>query len=211
MTYSFFKRQIDVLLAILLLFFIAPICLFFALLIFLSDQKSPFFLQKRLGKNCKSFTIFKLRSMTYNKDSFSQVSTTALQSVNDHRITPLGRFIRRTSIDELPQVLNIILGDMSFIGPRPILPDQLISINSSFYDRFKVPPGLSGLAQVSGRKHIDWLKVLELDCSYVTNLSFKNDFFILCKTFIVVFHSSQSHVSPNANVLGWRDYINADH
>jgi lipopolysaccharide/colanic/teichoic acid biosynthesis glycosyltransferase len=182
--YKNIKRILDISFSLLLLFLLSPIFLIVSFLILLESKgKGPiFFKQKRIGANMKVFNIIKFRTMLKNSEikGFKVIA-------DDNRVTKVGRFIRKFSIDELPQIINIIKGDMSFIGPRPPLtyyPYQLDNYPLEFRNRFLVLPGISGLAQVNGRKELEWEKRIQFDLMYVNNVSFFLDlkiFFITLK------------------------------
>ena len=147
--YPSIKRLFDVVFSLVLLVFFSPFLLLtsFCSLLFLG--RPIFFIQKRIGLNSKPFLLFKFRSMLLSSESFSQHS--------DHlRATPYGSVLRATSIDELPSLINILRGDMSFVGPRPLLPEYLPLYTKQQLKRHNVRPGLTGLAQVSGRNSIPW-------------------------------------------------------
>lgn len=181
----FFKRLFDLFIMLCLLPFALFFVCFGALLVKFSSRGPAFFSQKRVGKNGKIFTIYKLRSMTVHHDS-------SFTTLNDVRITPVGKFLRKTKIDELPQLLNILLGEMSLIGPRPERPefvDEYSKENAFFELRHAIKPGVTGWAQVNLPKATpeDNLKKLEYDLYYIKNYSFFLDIRILIETIRVVF------------------------
>ena len=172
-----FKRLFDFVASSFLLVVLVPIFIFVSLLI-LFDMGSPIlFTQIRSGKNKKSFKIFKFRTMRHPSDG----------ATDENRITRLGDVLRKWSIDELPQLINIIKGDMSLIGPRPLLPEYDEHYSNEQNKRFLVKPGVTGLAQVLGRNDLAWDQKFSLDIQYVENLSFINDLKILIRTVSVVF------------------------
>lgn len=177
----FFKRLIDILFSLLTLMIFAPLLLISILLIALESKGPVFFIQDRLGTNANVFKLYKLRSMTVdpNRDE-RQVY------LNSPGLTRFGKFIRRFKIDELPQLLNVLKGDMSLIGPRPCLPSLLKKFDENAWFRIKVRPGLTGLAQVNGNVTIPWEKRWEFDRYYVENISLSLDIKILIKTIMVV-------------------------
>ncbi|TRX37054.1 sugar transferase [Flavobacterium restrictum] len=160
--------------AVFPLFFVVVIGLFFA------NRGSVFFLQKRPGKNGKLFTIIKFKTMNDSKDSNGVTLPDA------KRLTPIGKWIRKTSIDELPQLLNVVKGDMSLVGPRPLLPEYLPLYTSFQNKRHDVKPGITGWAQVNGRNAIDWETKFSYDVWYVANQSFELDLKILLATIVKV-------------------------
>ena len=157
------------------------------------DSPGPaIFKQERLGLNGKVFNIYKFRSMCQDAE---KKGTGVYSLKGDPRVTKVGRFIRATSIDELPQLINILKGEMSFIGPRPTLtyhPWKLEEYTDEQMKRFKVRPGVTGLAQINGRKDIPWDERIIYDVNYVENLSFMLDLKILLKTIVKVFKMSDN-------------------
>ena len=188
---TFIKRSLDILGATLGLICASPFLLLFALLIRLETKGPALFRQKRIGYKGKEFEILKFRSMVQNAE---HTGSGVYSDKNDARVTKVGRFIRATSIDELPQLWNILRGDMSFIGPRPPLtyhPWTIGKYTDKQRKMFDVRPGISGWAQVNGRKDVEWHKRIELNVWYVENLSFILD----CKIFFLTF----SKVLTNAD------------
>jgi lipopolysaccharide/colanic/teichoic acid biosynthesis glycosyltransferase len=180
----FIKRSIDFILSLLFLIVLLPIFLVIGVLIKLESRGPVFFRQERIGKNQKRFRVFKFRTMIDNAINFG---TGIKTSKNDPRITRIGNILRKTSVDELPQLINVLMGEMSFIGPRPAVDVHLKHYSPMCYIRFSMRPGLSGLAQVNGRGNIKVKKRLVFDVYYVKNFSLWLDFQILLKTFLVVF------------------------
>ena len=178
----FFKRIFDLCGACLLLVFVSPIILFASLAVLLKMGHPIFFRQLRPGKDEKIFEIYKFRSMDFSTcDDGNMLS-------DEERLTPIGRFLRKTSIDELPQLLNVIKGDMSFIGPRPLLTQYLPYYSEDEKHRHDVRPGITGLAQVMGRNNISWDEKLKFDVEYVKNVSLMLDiriFFLTIKNILM--------------------------
>ncbi len=170
------KPILDFLLAVIGFIILSPVFLLVTILLFISNQGKPFFVQRRPGKNCKVFSIIKFKTMNDKKD----VSGKLLH--DSERLTAVGSFVRKTSLDEIPQLLNVIKGDMSIIGPRPLLTDYVHLYNEFQNQRHKVKPGITGWAQVNGRNAISWDKKFELDVFYVNNISFWLDLKILFLT-----------------------------
>ena len=175
------KRMLDLLLCLLMSPLLVPLFLIIALIIKL-DGGPVFFNAARVGKHQKHFKAMKFRSMIVNADKYLDEDGRPTRN----RITWIGKWLRRFSIDELPQVINVLKGEMSFIGPRPILPGNLDEVPQEYHDRFDVSPGLSGLAQVSGRNTLPWVDRYKLDVDYVRNYSLWLDAKILFRTFSVV-------------------------
>ena len=172
----FFKRSLDFISSILIFVLISPIFLITAIVLSIYYRGNPFFTQNRPGLKAKVFRLLKFKSMVDKCDHHGELLPDA------QRITAVGKFIRKTSLDEMPQLINVMVGDMSFIGPRPLLVEYLQYYTEREKLRHNVRPGISGLAQVSGRNNIDLPQRLELDVQYVENLSFLNDFKIALKT-----------------------------
>ena len=180
---SFFKRVLDLIAAVVGFLVISPIFLMVTFLLFLANKGKPFFFQSRPGKNEKIFRIIKFKTMTDQKD----VNGNLLP--DDQRLTKVGNFVRKTSLDEIPQLLNVILGNMSLIGPRPLLIQYLPLYSEIQKRRHEVRPGITGWAQVNGRNTLSWDKKFEYDVWYVDNLSFLLDIKIIFMTFKKVFIS----------------------
>ena len=177
MTYLVLRRIVDFTIAVLVLILISPLMIIVAIAISM-DGGPVFFLQERLGLQAKPFRVFKLRSMIVDADRFLDASGVPLQK----RTTAVGEFIRKTSIDELPQLLNVIRGEMGLIGPRPILPRMLPFMTDFELRRFEVLPGLTGLAQIRGRNHVPWSRRFKYDVFYVNKISFSFDTLIFWHT-----------------------------
>lgn len=173
----------DFIVAFTALVFLSPFLIFFTFLLALANGGNPFFLQKRPGKNGKIFRIIKFKTMTDAKDAEGNLLP------DSERLTAVGKFVRKTSVDEIPQFINVIKGDMSLVGPRPLLPEYLKIYTPRQQKRHLVNPGITGWAQVNGRNAISWNKKLELDVWYVENLSFLLDLKILWRTFLKVVKS----------------------
>lgn len=181
---SFFKRVIDFTLVLIALIILSPILLVITIwLYFANEGAGVFFLQMRPGKNGKLFKVIKFKTMTDERDAQGKLLPDAV------RLTPVGRFVRKTSLDEIPQLINVIKGDMSLVGPRPLLPEYLPLYSREQARRHEVRPGITGWAQVNGRNAISWKKKFELDVYYVDHVSFLLDLKILWMTGIKVFQS----------------------
>lgn len=173
----FFKRLIDFTIAFIALLIIWPILLIITIwLHFANKGAGAFFFQERPGKNEKIFKLIKFKSMTDERDAEGNLLP------DKDRITAVGRFVRKTSIDELPQLINVLKGDMALIGPRPLLPEYLPYYTERERLRHTVRPGISGLAQVNGRSSVTWDAKLEMDAYYVEHLSFGMDIRVILQT-----------------------------
>jgi undecaprenyl phosphate N,N'-diacetylbacillosamine 1-phosphate transferase len=165
----FFKRLIDFLIALIGLILLSPVFIVVTVLLYFANQGKPFFVQARPGLNEKIFNIIKFKTMNDKKDAQGNYLP------DSERLTPIGSFIRQTSLDELPQLINVLKGDMALIGPRPLLPQYLELYNETQKRRHSIRPGITGWAQVNGRNAISWTKKFELDIWYVDHLSFATD------------------------------------
>lgn len=199
--YLMCKRSLDVILSFLGLILLTPLFLLLAILIKVEDPKGPvFFSQTRVGKNGKLFKMYKFRSMVRNAEERlselihqSDVQGAMFKMKHDPRITKVGRVIRKSSLDELPQLLNVLRGDMSLVGPRPPLPREVSEYTSYDMQRLLVIPGCTGLWQVSGRNHIGFQEMVELDLKYIRERSLKKDVYILLKTVKVLVGSDDAY------------------
>ncbi|WP_279282124.1 sugar transferase [Enterococcus gallinarum] len=184
--YRISKRIFDILFSIVIGITVFPIVFVFCILILIESPGSPIYQQKRVGLKGKEFTLYKLRSMRNN----AEINGAQWADKNDKRITGIGKFIRKTRIDELPQLINVFKGEMSFIGPRPerkIFIDEFLKAIPDFNDRLLVKPGLTGWAQVNGGYEITPQEKLELDMYYIENRSFLLDLKIIFKTIKIIF------------------------
>jgi len=172
----FFKQIIDFFIAFTALVILSPLLLIVVILLGFANKGNPFFFQNRPGKDERIFKIVKFRTMTNERDE------NGILLPDRDRLTGIGKFVRKTSIDEIPQLINVLIGDMSLIGPRPLLPEYLPIFNERQKKRHSVRPGITGWAQVNGRNAISWNKKFEYDVWYVENLSFTLDMKILFRT-----------------------------
>jgi len=184
---NFFKRAIDIVLSLIATPFVLLAIAIMAPFIYLEDRGPVFYNATRRGKDGKQFKMFKLRSMYLNAPDIKNADGSTFNSDNDPRVTKVGKFMRKTSVDELPQIFNVLIGDMSFIGPRPTLAvkpyEELPEINKK---RLQVRPGITGYAQAYYRNSITQEEKFKHDCYYVDNVSFLLDVKILFKTAISV-------------------------
>lgn len=191
---SFFKRLIDFTAALVGLILISPIFLVLIIILGISNDGKPFFYQRRTGKHGKLFTIIKLKTMNDKTDANGELLP-ALE-----RVTKTGDICRKYSLDEIPQLLNILKGDMSLIGPRPLLPEYLEHYNKEQNRRHEVMPGITGWAQINGRNTISWEQKFEYDVYYVDNQSFLLDLKILWLTFYKVIKKSDINSSETLDM-----------
>lgn len=173
---SFFKIIIDILISIIILIVLSPLFFVTMVCLFFTNNGKPFFFQLRPGKNERIFKIIKFKTMNDKKDEAGNLLSDA------DRLTKVGMFVRKTSLDELPQLLNVLKGDMSLIGPRPLLPEYLSLYNDFQSQRHDVRPGITGWAQVNGRNSVSWQKKFELDVWYIKNITFLLDLRIIWMT-----------------------------
>lgn len=179
---SYFKRFIDVVASLIGLIILSPIFVVVMIGLYFANQGKPFFFQARPGKGERIFKIIKFKTMNDKKDHNGNLLPDA------ERLTAIGAFVRKTSLDEIPQLINVLKGDMSLIGPRPLRTYYLPIYNEEQKKRHDVRPGITGWAQVNGRNTISWTKKFELDLYYVNNISFMLDFkvfFLTVKKVIV--------------------------
>ena len=188
------KRPLDLAVGLLALVVAGPVFLIIAALVRLSSPGSVFFAQTRIGKNGQPFKMYKFRSMYIDAEARraevlaqSDREGICFKSKNDPRITPVGRWLRRLSLDELPQILNVIKGDMSLVGPRPALPSEVAAYPARAMQRLSVLPGITGLWQVSGRAEIGFDEMVEMDIHYARNAGLITDLSIMLRTFGAVF------------------------
>lgn len=177
---KFFKRVLDIILSFGALVCLSPILLLLTVVGVVAMKGNPFFVQPRPGKHERIFKLIKFRSMTCEKDKNGNLLPT------DKRLTKYGKILRSTSLDELPELINILIGDMSIVGPRPLAVKYLPFYTEEEKHRHDVRPGLTGLAQVNGRNALSWEEKFAFDLEYVNNITFVNDIQIICKTLMKV-------------------------
>ena len=191
--YEVIKRIIDTVASFIGLILLSPLILIVSMLIKLESKGEVIFKQKRVGLNGKEFYMYKFRSMVINAEelkkqleSQNEMSGPMFKIKDDPRITKVGKFIRKTSIDELPQLINVIKGDMSLVGPRPSLPKEVKKFEQWMMERLEVKPGLTCIWQISGRNNIGFEEWMKLDIKYVRERSFKLDMKLILKTVLVL-------------------------
>ena len=198
--YEICKRTIDIIGAGLGLILLSPIIAIVACAVKVTSKGPIFFSQKRVGKNGELFEMYKFRSMVVNAEELkenledqNEMSGPMFKIKDDPRITKVGKFIRKTSIDELPQLWNILKGDMSLVGPRPSLPKEVEQFDNWMFKRLSVRPGLTCYWQVSGRNNIDFEDWMKLDISYVEDRNIWIDIKLIFKTIFVLFGDKNAH------------------
>jgi len=198
--YHFIKRVFDLGLSFFLFVITLPIATLTFLIILVSIKENPFFLQERPGLNEKLFKIIKFKTMNSKRDRKGNLLP------DKDRLTPIGKILRKYSIDEIPQLLNIIKGEMSFVGPRPLLSSYLPYYSNEERLRHRVKPGITGLSQISGRNHLTWDKRMTKDIEYVKRKSFLMDIKILCLTFLKVIKQEDVVVDPYSHMVDFITY-----
>ena len=197
MNYINLKRFIDLVFSFLLIILLFPLFLIIGILIKLNSKGSIIYIQRRIGKNNTPFSCYKFRTMKseskyilkkllIQNPHFKNEFEKKRKLINDPRITNIGKFLRFTSLDELPQIYNVLIGDMSFIGPRPIVKSEIKKYGKDFKKAFSIKPGISGLWQVSGRNNLSYIKRVNLDIFYARNINFLLDLKIFIKTVIII-------------------------
>jgi undecaprenyl phosphate N,N'-diacetylbacillosamine 1-phosphate transferase len=188
------KRFIDIAISCVLLILLIPVFIIILVFIIFYNKDIPFFIQRRPGKYLNNFSVLKFKTMNDAKDESGELLPDSL------RLTKVGRFIRKTSLDELPQLINVLKGDMSLVGPRPLLVEYLPLYNEHQKRRHEVKPGITGWAQVNGRNTISWQEKFDLDVWYVDHCSFGLDMKILWLTILKVFKREGINQAGQATV-----------
>lgn len=190
---SFLKRILDIVVSLIAIILLSPLFVLVTIFLAIANKGNPFFFQKRPGFKSKVFLLVKFRTMNNNKGADGQLLS------DEQRLTTVGKIVRKTSLDEIPQLLNVIKGDMSLIGPRPLLVSYLPLYDNIQARRHEVRPGITGWAQVNGRNAISWNQKFEFDVWYVDNISFLLDlkiiFLTLRKVFVSEGISSDGHAT----------------
>lgn len=198
--YLLLKRLLDIVGSLCGIILLSPLFIIIGILIKSEDPKGKvFFSQKRVGLNGKEFKMYKFRSMVSNAEEklqellkYNEISGAMFKMKEDPRVTKVGKFIRKTSIDELPQLFNVLKGEMSLVGPRPPLPREVAKYSEYDKQRLLVTPGCTGLWQVSGRNSVGFEEMVKLDLQYIRQRSFLFDIKIILKTFLVLFGSKDA-------------------
>lgn len=190
---QFFKRVIDILVSVIALPFLLPVFIIFAPIIYFTDKGPIFYNAQRVGKDGKLFKMYKFRSMYVNAPDIRLADGSTYNGEDDPRVTPIGRFIRKTSIDELPQILNILVGDMSLIGPRPDPPDWLDRYPEDIKVFLTVRPGITGYSQAYFRNSADGEEKMQHDAYYATHCTFWMDVKIFFKTIATVLMAENTY------------------
>jgi lipopolysaccharide/colanic/teichoic acid biosynthesis glycosyltransferase len=196
------KRLIDIVLSFFGIIILLPILLIISLLIYFKLGSPIFFIQKRPGKNEKEFNLIKFRTMLNARDKNGNLLS------DEKRLTPFGEFLRSASLDEFPELINVLKGDMSLVGPRPLLKEYLPLYSEYHARRHEVRPGITGLAQVNGRNTLNWEDKFDYDIEYIDNYSLLLDFKILFKTIIKVFKREDINNEEHATMSKFEGYNN---
>lgn len=199
--YRFIKRLIDILGSVIGLIVLSPLFLIVAMTIKREEKRGPvIFSQERIGKNEKVFKMYKFRSMCVDAESmlyellkYNEVEGAMFKIKEDPRVTKIGKFIRKTSIDELPQLWNVLKGDMSLVGPRPPLEREVTKYSTYDKQRLLIKPGCTGIWQTSGRNNVGFNEMVEMDILYIKNLSILNDIKIILKTIFLMLKSEGAY------------------
>lgn len=178
---SVFKRAFDIVISLFSFILFLPVFFIITIILWFQNNGKPFYFQERPGKNASTFKVIKFKTMNDLKDHDGNLLP------DDQRTTGVGKFLRQSSLDEIPQLINVLIGNMSLIGPRPLLMEYLSSYSTEQLRRHDVRPGITGLSQVNGRNLLEWKKRFELDVYYVDNLSFLLDLKIIFLTILKVF------------------------
>ena len=192
---KYIKRILDLILSLMALIVLMPLMIIIGILVRINLGSPIIFKQKRPGKNEKIFTLYKFRTMTDKRDIDGNLLP------DEYRLTKFGKFLRSTSLDELPELIIIIKGDMAIVGPRPLLVEYLPYYTEEEKHRHDVRPGLTGLAQVNGRNLLEWDERLKKDLEYINSISVKNDLFIIFRTIINVIKRKDIAVGREHNML----------
>jgi undecaprenyl phosphate N,N'-diacetylbacillosamine 1-phosphate transferase len=193
---KYFKRPMDLVLSLIALIVLSPLLIIVAILVRIKLGSPVIFKQKRPGLNEKIFTLYKFRTMTDARDEIGELLP------DSDRLSKFGKLLRRTSIDELPELFNILKGDMSIVGPRPLLIRYLPFYTDKEHMRHKVRPGLTGLAQISGRNCINWSERFSIDINYIDKITFANDFKIILLTTYSLLNKRDSINVENSYIFG---------
>ena len=189
--YNLIKHLFDKVFALSLLIILLPFLVLIFLILMIHHSGSPLFMQTRVGLNEKFFKIIKFRTMNTKRDKNGMLLD------DSFRITKIGKFLRKFSIDELPQIFNVLFGNMSFVGPRPLLPEYLSLYNKNQKKRHNVKPGITGLAQIMGRNNISWKQKFDFDIEYVRKQNFFLDVYIILKSISKVIFAHGINSSDN--------------
>ncbi|WP_235068977.1 sugar transferase [Turicibacter sp. TJ11] len=201
MYHKYFKRVLDIIISLGAIIILSPVIIIVSALVRLKLGNPVIFKQKRPGKDCKIFTMYKFRTMTDEKDGNGELLP------DDIRLTKFGKWLRSTSLDELPELWNVLKGDMSLVGPRPQLVRDMVFFDTNQIKRQEVLPGLTGLAQVSGRNSISWEQKLNYDLDYIKKITFVGDFKIILSTISKVFFRENIHADGMQTAEDFGDYL----
>jgi len=198
---KFFKRPLDFILALVAFIVLLPVLIILTILGAIKMKGNPFFVQPRPGKDERIFKLIKFRTMTCEKDEDGNLLS------DEKRLTRYGKFLRSTSLDELPELVNIIKGDMSIVGPRPQLVRDMVFMTEQQRMRHTVRPGLTGLAQVNGRNNISWKEKFENDLQYIEKITLIGDIKLILKTVIKVFQRSDTVREGTVSDIDFGDWL----
>lgn len=194
---KYIKRILDILISLVCMPFFVILFIFVAPVIYLNDKGSVFYNANRLGKNGKIFKMYKFRSMKNKCEDIRNSDGSTYNGEEDPRVTRIGKILRKTSIDELPQILNVLKGDMSFIGPRPDLPEHINQYEGNENRKLEIRPGITGYSQAYYRNSIPWKERIENDIYYIDNITFVLDLKIILKTISTVFQHKGVYIKKS--------------
>lgn len=195
---KYIKRFFDIILSILIMPFFMILLLIIGPIIYIQDRGKIFYNANRLGKDGKNFKMYKFRTMKENSQDIRNEDGSTFNGEDDPRVTKVGKILRKTSIDEIPQILNVLKGDMSFIGPRPDLPEHMEFYEGNEKRKLEVRPGISGYNQAYYRNSVDWKTRIKNDIYYIDNMSFLLDIKIILKTITTVFSHKGVYIEKEA-------------
>lgn len=194
------KRVLDIVFSLLLLPFVIVVLIIMGLIIYFNDKGPIFYNAPRLGYKGKTFKMYKLRSMKVDAPDIRNEDGSTFNSENDPRVTTIGKLIRKTSVDELPQLFNVLKGDMSFVGPRPDLPESINFYEEYELNRLEVLPGITGYSQAFVRNSVSWKERIKNDLYYTENIAFSLDYRIIIQTIKTVFNKKNIYANQVNNV-----------
>lgn len=204
---KYIKRIIDICISILFMPIYILLFIIIAPIIYFSDKGPVFYNAERLGKNGKIFKMYKFRTMKVNSEDIRNEDGSTYNGEDDPRVTKVGKFLRKTSIDEVPQVLNVLKGDMSFVGPRPDLPEHIKQYEGNEVRKLDIRPGITGYNQAYYRNSVEWKERIKNDIYYIDNISFIMDIKVILKTILTVFKHEGVYINKDVNKEE-REYAN---
>lgn len=196
---KYIKRIIDICISILFMPIYILLFIIIAPIIYFSDKGPVFYNAERLGKNGKIFKMYKFRTMKVNSEDIRNTDGSTYNGEDDPRVTKIGKVLRKTSIDEVPQILNVLKGDMSFVGPRPDLPEHIKQYDGNEVRKLDIRPGITGYNQAYYRNSVEWKERIKNDIYYIDNISFIMDIKVILKTILTVFKHEGVYINKDVN------------